>query len=332
MVWWLFFLLMGWSAVPSFLLMADRVGDLRSHEVIRRFGVPFVVVSAGLLVLAGFVEPGYLWLVGWGAVAGLLGTITLDVVRLIGLRAGAFPLDMPVVFGFMSLGKARVLQGRVMGQVLRGAVESGTIKEFVAARINRIPLLPERQRVNAAAAMMAAVATLDETTRREVSEAQVAVLASLGSSERRAVMAAMDAAAGAQHPGQPRGLPRVPFAAFREAARQAIGSLDRSDSGLMSRVRVYGYLWHAINGVSFGIGYALLFGQGSPGWAVVWGVFVWLAMMASMPLMMPVLKLPGWFPIVPLLAHIAMIVPFLALPLWVSDPAHQVSLVGWLTG
>jgi hypothetical protein len=53
-------------------------------------------------------------------------------------------------------------------------------------------------------------------------------------------------------------------------------------------------------------------------------------MMAAMPAMMPVLKLPGWFPIVPLIAHVAMVVPFAALALWVSDGAHRISLLGWV--
>jgi hypothetical protein len=332
MPWWLLLLLLGWAAVPSFLLMGDRILDVRSHDVLRRLGVVYVLATAALIAVAAAVEPGYVELVAWGALAGLLGTVTLDIVRLIGLRFGAFPLDMPIMFGFMALGQARLLQSRVMGEVLRDAVVSGTIKEFVAERLGRIPQLPQRQQVNAAAAMTGAIATLDPVTKERVTEGQLAALSSLSSTERQAVMAAMDAAASAAHPGQPRGLPRVPFQVFREAASRAIAGLDRSEGGLMARARFYGYIWHAANGISFGIGYTLIFGQGGVGWAFAWGAFVWLAMMVAMPAMMPVLKIPDWFPIVPLAAHIAMILPFLWLVGWVSDPAHGISLIGLLVG
>jgi hypothetical protein len=332
MPWWLLLLLLGWAGVPSFLLMGDRILDIRSHEVLRRLGALYVIASAALIAVAAAVEPGYVELVAWGALAGLLGTITLDIVRLIGLKLGTFPLDMPVVFGFMALGKARRLQSNVMGQVLRNAVENGTIKEFIEARLTRIPSLPERQRINVAAAMMGAIGTLDEATKEQVTEAQFATLGSLSAPERQAVMAAMDGAAAAPHPGQPRGLPRVRFQTFREAASRAFAHLDKTEGRIMSRARVYGYIWHAVNGISFGIGYTLIFGQGSVGWALAWGVFVWLAMMVAMPAMMPVLKLPAWFPIVPLIAHIAMILPFLWLIGWVSESAHAVSLLGLFYG
>ena len=332
MVWWLFLLLLGLTAIPSFLLMADRILDVDSHDVIRRWGMPYLVVSAGALVVAGLNGGDYIELVTWGALAGLLGTITLDIVRLIGLKAGAFPLDMPIMFGLMSLGEARLLQSRVMGQVLQNAVDSGTIKEFVGERIKRIPTLPETQRVNAVAAMMGAIATLDDSTRQEVNEAQLATMGSLDSESRQTLMTAMDAAGITERPGQPRGLPRVPFTVFRAAASRGIGLLQNSHRSLMRRALRAGYFWHAVNGVSFGVAYALLFGQGNVGWAIAWGVFVWAAMTVAMPAMMPVLKLPAWFPIVPLVAHIAMIVPYFPLTSWVGESANQAGLLGWLIG
>ncbi len=91
-----------------------------------------------------------------------------------------------------------------------------------------------------------------------------------------------------------------------------------------------GYLWHTVNGVTFGVMYALIFGQGSWLWALAWGTAVWLAMMIAMPLMMPTLALPNWFPVVPFVAHVAMVGPFVLLTLWVSDGADLGSLVGWL--
>ncbi len=332
MVWWLFLLLLGLAAIPSFLLMADRIVDVNSHQVIRRLGVPYLVVGVGALVVAGLNGGDYLELVAWGALAGLLGTITLDIVRLIGLKAGAFPLDMPIMFGLMAFGKARLLQSRVMGQVLANAVNSGTVKEFVGERIERIPTLPERQRVNAVAAMMGAIATLPDSTREVVAGAQAAAMGSLDSDSRQRLMTAMDVAGATERPGQPRGLPRVPFAVFRAAADRGIRSLRESYTSLMRSAFAAGYFWHAINGISFGVAYTLLLGQGNVGWAIAWGVFVWAGMMVAMPAMMPVLKLPAWFLIVPFVAHIAMIVPYFSLTGWVGDAANQASFLGWLIG
>ncbi len=332
MVWWLFLIMLGLAAIPSFVLMADRILDVDGHDVIRRWGVPYVVVSAAALVVAIPTGSEYIALVGWGALAGLLGTIALDIVRLIGLKAGTFPLDMPIMFGLMSFGKARLLQSRVMGQVLQNSVDSGTVKEFVGERIERITTLSERQRANAVAAMVGGIATLPESTREEVSEAQATAMGSLDSHSRQTVMRAMDAAGSAARPGQPRGLPRVAFSVFRSAADRGIDSLWESHPPLMRRSLAAGYFWHAVNGVSFGVAYTLLVGQGNVAWALGWGVFVWVGMMVAMPAMMPVLKLPAWFPIVPLIAHVAMVVPYFPLTSWVSDAANQASLLGWLIG
>ncbi|GMQ86052.1 MAG: hypothetical protein BMS9Abin07_1624 [Acidimicrobiia bacterium] len=332
MNWVLLLALLGWAGVPSFLLMGDRILDIDSHDVLKRGGVAFVIGSTALLAVAAVLDSSYVELVAWGALVGLLGTIALDIVRLIGVRANTFPLDMPVVFGFMAFGRAGKLQANVMGQVIAGVVDAGTVKEFVAARISRIPRLSERQRVNAAAAMMGAVATLDEERKQQVGEAQFAALGNLSDVDRRTVMAAMDAAGVAEAPGQPRGLPRVELHQFRRAAKSAFAILDRTDAQLMGRARAAGYLWHVVNGVSFGIAFALIAGQGNWALAVAWGVFVWLGMMVAMPAMMPVLALPPWFPFVPFIAHIAMIVPYLALAVWVSDAADAASFIGWLTG
>jgi len=332
MVWWLFLIMLALAAIPSFLLMADRIVDFDSHTVIRRWGIPYIVVTAAALFAAIPAGSEYIALVAWGALAGLIGTIALDIVRLIGLKAGTFPLDMPIMFGFMSFGKARLLQSRVMGQVLRNTVESGTIEEFVGERIERITTLSDRQRTNSVAAMMGAISTLPESTREEVSSAQAAAMGSLDSQSRQKLIKAMDAAGAAERPGQPRGLPRVEFSVFRAAADRAIDSLKESHPTLTNHSLVAGYFWHAVNGVSFGVAYTLLLGQGNVAWALGWGVFVWAGMMVAMPAMMPVLKLPAWFPIVPLIAHVAMVVPYFPLTGSVSDAANQASLLGWLIG
>jgi hypothetical protein len=328
--WILLLLVLAWSAVPITLLVVDRVFDVVSQLVIRRLGWLFVVASVVLLAVVAAVDSSYIELVAWGALVGLIGTVTLDIVRLIGLRFGAFPLDMPIVFGAMATGTIHRFQHLVMGQVLHNELAQGRLDSFVADRVATVPSLSERQRINVGATMMGAIATLEKPEAEEVGKSQFAVLGSLDTTDRQAVMAAMDAAPTAAHVGQPRGLPRIPMAKFQPAAEQAV-DLYRSESLEGFRATfLSGYLWHAVNGISFGIMYALIFGQGSWGWAIAWGVAVWLAMMLSMPLMMPSVKLPAWFPIVPLIAHVAMVIPFMAVEFLISDEADAASLLGWI--
>lgn len=330
MNWAIWLLLLGWSATPITLLVVDRVFDVDSHRVLRSVGWVFAATSVVLIGGAWLVDVDYVELVAWGALVGFLGTVTLDVVRLIGLKLGAFPLDMPIVFGAMATGTIRRLQHLVMGQVLHNELVAGDLRQFVAARVSMVPRLSEHQRVNAVATMMGAISTLSESEAEQVSKAQFETLSRLEPGDRRTVMQAMDAASSAAHPGQPRGLPRVPMAKFQPAAESAM-KMFRSENPDGFRVAfLAGYFWHAVNGISFGIMYGLIFGQGSWVWALAWGTAVWLAMMVSMPFMMPTLKLPPWFLIVPFVAHVAMVLPFLALRTWVPDAANAVSFVGWL--
>jgi len=332
MNWAIWLLLLGWSAIPITLLVIDRVFDVYSHRVLRGAGWVFAAASVVLIGGVWLVDANYVKLVAWGALVGFFGTVTLDVVRLIGLKLGAFPLDMPIVFGAMATGTIRRLQHLVMGQVLHNKLVAGDLRQFVASRVSVVPRLSERQRVNVGATMMGAIATLPETEAEEVSRAQFETLSRFDSRDRRAVMQAMDTASGAVHPGQPRGLPRVPLAEFRPAAEKAMRRFRGENPDAFRLAFFAGYLWHATNGISFGIMYGLIFGQGSWVWALAWGTAVWLAMMVAMPFMMPTLGLPPWFPIVPFVAHVAMVLPFLALQAWLSNSANAVSLLGWFTG
>lgn len=91
-----------------------------------------------------------------------------------------------------------------------------------------------------------------------------------------------------------------------------------------------GYLWHAINGATYGIAYTLLFGSGSWLLAFGWGTFVWSVMMASMPKMMPMVKLSyPKFMVIPLIAHLAMAMPISYFALsYVTPGASATSLLG----
>ena len=73
------------------------------------------------------------------------------------------------------------------------------------------------------------------------------------------------------------------------------------------------------------------FGRGSWALAFGWGIFIWLVMNVSMPRMMTVIRFPRTFPVVPLLAHLAMAVPigYFALT-FVSPSASEASLISRL--
>lgn len=76
-------------------------------------------------------------------------------------------------------------------------------------------------------------------------------------------------------------------------------------------VLLTGYLYHALNGLDFGLVYTLVAGKVRWYWALAWTTFIELGMMLSPPLMMTAgpFGIHGFWPrifIVSLLAHIAM--------------------------
>ncbi|MBI3979414.1 MAG: hypothetical protein HY331_14625 [Chloroflexi bacterium] len=53
-----------------------------------------------------------------------------------------------------------------------------------------------------------------------------------------------------------------------------------------AQAQVVGYLYHFLNGASFGLVYTLAVGRGRVVWGIGWGVVVWLLMMITPPLLM----------------------------------------------
>lgn len=315
MTWWLWSSLLAVVSVPIALLLADRLFAVPAARVIRVAGVPWVALFLALLTYGAAAGEDVVSLVAWGAVGGLLGTIALDAVRLAGLRAGAFPMDMPMMFGAISFGLAPRFQRAMLGQMVRW-LATLTAEERVGVlrpRLRAIAALRPDLRRAVVGGMQVGLSRLPEQHRGQVLDSQVAVMTELEPAERMALMTAMDEATsgnGASVPyAQPRGLPKIPMAQFRQLAGRAFPeTLAESGVSTMS-VALAGYAWHVVNGVSFGVMYALLAGDGSWALALGWGVFVWLAMMVVMPPMMPAIRFPSWFPGVPLVAHLAMAVP-----------------------
>jgi hypothetical protein len=335
MHWILWFLAFVSLGAPVGILTIDRIFGWQARTLFKWWGVPslalFLIGVVGALVTGD----SLIELIVWGALGGIFGTAFLDAVRLTGLRLGAFPMDMPKMFGAIALGLAPKLQRQMMGQVVAHIAEqSPAVREqMLGERLRALPRLAELQRVAVVSAMRAGLERLPDEKRAAVMATQMNALAELPSDARRAVMSAMDRASddGFRPPyGQPRGLPQLPMPLFRQLMTRAY-PLTLQEAGISeAQATALGYFWHFTIGATFGITYTLLFGTGAWALALLWGVFVWAMMMVLMPPMMPLIRFPWWFIIVPFVAHIAMAIPIGFFAFFVGDAANRASLLGAL--
>ena len=324
MNWWLWIPLFALTAGPITLLLADRILGVPAPRVIRSLGVPALIAFAALIAYGVAQDEPVIRLVAWGALGGFLATVALDVVRLIGLGLGLFPMDMPMMFGVIALGHAPRFQRNMIGRLVEhlSRVPELDRRRMMAVRLPAVAKLEPNKRLAVVGAMMAGLGRLPDAARREVMATQMTVLAELPELTRLTLMRTMDEAAQGMDGfpySQPRGLPRIPMSTFRHLASRALPDTLEEAGISRATVALWGYTWHVLNGVSFGIMYTMLAGDGTWGLVFAWGVFVWLAMMVTMPIMMPAIEFPKWFPLWPLLAHLVMAVPIGAVALaWVS--------------
>lgn len=337
LLWILAFVSLG---VPVGSLTIDRVFGIPARLQWKYWGLPSLI--AFIVALFGGLASGngVAALILWGIVSGLAASAALDVVRLFGHHVlHAFPLDMPQMFGTIAYGLAPQLQRNVMGQMVKFLSEAPEEERrmMLAERLRAIAGLREPLRLAVVGAMQRGLAQLPEDRRQTVMSTQMTVLTELPAEQRRTLMAAMDAAmAGKAQPvyAQPRGLPPIPMSLARRFFPVALPQTWQ-EAGLAPAKPIWaGYIWHFIIGTTFAVTYTLLFGHGTWALAYGWGIFVWATMMIAMPPMMPLIKFPWWFPIVPFIAHIAMAIPigYVALN-FISPAAHAASLfgaLGWL--
>ena len=337
LLWILAFVSLG---VPVGSLIVDRALDIPARWQWKYWGIPSLI--AFLIALVGGLTSrnGVAALILWGIVSGVLATAALDVVRLFGHHVlQAFPLDMPQMFGTIAYGLAPQLQRNLMRQMVKFLSElpENQRRMMMAERLRAIAGLREPLRLAVVGAMQRGLAQLSEDRRQAVMATQMGLLAELPAEQRRTLMAAMDAAmAGKAQPvyPQPRGLPKIPMHLARRFMAAALPQTWQEAGLSPAKPILAGYVWHFGVGVTFAITYNLLFGHGTWALAFGWGIFVWLAMMIAMPPMMPLIRFPWWFPIVPFIAHIAMAIPigYIALN-FLSPAAHAASLfgaLGWL--
>lgn len=322
--------------------MLDRLGKLPAPRFFKTQGLPALIV---FLIVAGYaVATGNALtsLILWGLVGGLVATVALDIVRLIGVRLGAFPLDMPKMFGSMALGSAPYLPKHVMASMVAmlSKMPEGARREMMEVRIRAIVKMPPKERKMFLGMMYNGLMKLPPGDKEGVMKTQIGVISSLPPEERMSVMQTMDEVMGGgvtmNPPPNPipafrAGLmPKIPMSIFRKLVDSALPQAAIEKGRTMGQVLFTGYLWHFINGATYGIGYTLLFGRGTWLLALGWGTFVWLVMMVGMPKLMPMVQLPyPKFMIVPLLAHWVMAIPigYFALT-FVSPEASAGSLFG----
>jgi hypothetical protein len=340
MNWALWILAIASLGAPVGSLTIDRIFGIPARNQWKYWGIPSLIAFAIALIGALVTGNGLAALIFLGVVSGVLGTIALDVVRLIGHHSfRAFPLDMPQMFGTIAYGLAPQLQRNLMGQMVMFMSEAPEAQRrmMLAERLPVIAGLREPLRLSVVGAMQGGLGQLSDVARQEMLTTQMDVMTGLAPEQRRLLMSAMDAAmSGQARPAyaQPRGLPRIPM---RLARRFFIFALPQTwhEAGLSSGKPILaGYIWHFVIGSTFAITYNMLFGHGTWALAIGWGIFIWLTMMITMPPMMPLIKFPWWFPIVPFIAHIALAIPigYIALN-FIGSEAHAASLfgaLGWL--
>jgi|GEM_PF-848899 len=318
-LWGLAFLLLG---APTAMLMLDRLAGLSAKKFFRTQGIPALVVFGALsLYTFGSNDPLF-DLIWWGFIGGIAGTVALDAVRLIGVRAGAFPMDMPMMFGAMVLGVAPVVQRKIVAQIVKdiAALPPEARHREILGRMRYLAAAPAWRRRLLMSGMLEGLRQLSREQADAIRKAQIEILASLPEKQRVAMMKTMDELmmglppveeslpARLRNPSDVR-LPQIAMADFRRKAKTAFFQASEETKVPRTRIATAGYLWHFANGATYGMAFTLLFGAGSWPLAILWGIFVWAIMMVSMPKMMPMVRFPRSFPIVPLLAHLAMAIP-----------------------
>lgn len=340
--------------IPTILLMLDRILDLPSNRLIKVLALPSLIAFVLLVTYLGsFGDPLFI-LILWGGVGGLVGTVALDSIRLIGVEFNAFPVDMPQIFGAMALGVAPNIPKHIMANMVGMLAElpEERRKEIMTPRLKAISQLPERERIMFMRMMMGGLIKLPEDKRDKVMKTQLEIISSFPESLRANIIRTMDfltshssaeVDASALTSIFRSGLmPKMPMDVFRGligkwGVHTKGGALELAckESGRSTVSLVLaGYIWHALNGASYGIAYTLLFGSGSWPLAFAWTTFIWLVMMVSMPKMMPMVSLPyPRFVIFPLLAHLFMAVPIAYFALsYIGPSASGASLFGSFFG
>ena len=147
-----------------------------------------------VLIVASVIAPPLATLLVAGLIGGLLGTVTLDIVRLVGVRFGAFPADMPTLFGLIALGLAPRLQRNLIATMVERTAPLAVADRsaMMRPRVQAMARLSPKRREVVVAGMARGLERLSDSDRQRMLATQLGLLAELPSAERRAIMATMD--------------------------------------------------------------------------------------------------------------------------------------------
>jgi hypothetical protein len=329
------------AGVPVNILLYSLLREYPAHILIRRVGLPSLIIFLGITLYLTAVNSPVFGLILWGAVGGALGTVALDVVRLSGVMMGLFPVDMPRIFGALALNTffKFVPKNAMANMVDRlSRMPEKERKSLMSPRLHAFARLPDEERQVIVDNMVKAINRLPSDRRDLMMKTMIEIFSELPENERRNMMRSMDTVIFAST-GQPQivhqltekpnprhevedarrgpraifrryGIPRWPMKLVYPVMTKALYDSAADADIPFFHVLFAGYLWHYIIGMTFGIAHTLLFGTGT--WLTVlgFGVFIWAVMMAVMPSMMPMIKLPyPKFMVIPLIAHLAFAIP-----------------------
>lgn len=275
-LWIPLFLLLG---APTGLLMLDRMKGYPASRFLRTQGWPALAVFVALLSYASWARDPTTELILWGVVAGVFATIALDAVRLAGVAARAFPMDMPRMFGLILLGLAPRFQANIMARMVQRLAEDAPERRerLLRERMTFLSQLPPWRRRAMMRGMMKGLQALPETARQEMRSLQMGILASLPETSRANLMRTMDelmlgnpepppprfldaARTGAERPNVP---PPISMRAFNEVADEVFRPTLSEGRRSFGAVLAAGYLYHFVNGITYAGAYFMLFGRGS---------------------------------------------------------------------
>lgn len=255
-------------APPVLALTSDRILGFPARVVLS-ISLPALLLLVAIFVYTLARRHALSRLILWGLIGGLLGTVALDAVRLVGVRLGAFPMDMPRMFGVIASGTAPRFQTNTIATLVESIANlpEAQRKEAMRQRLKFLAGLDETSRRAFMGAMLKGLLALPDEKRAMVVETQLSLITSeLADDEARTVSDSMSTImAGTPAPAKfPSGIelflkvPRVSMSEFRRAAEVSYPLTLRESGRSDLWVALLGYLWHFNIGATFGITYTLL--------------------------------------------------------------------------
>lgn len=123
---------------PSQLLLLDLLGKFKAPRSIKLLAPPALILIVGISIYSVIRQLPLANLIWVGLVAGVLGTLALDSVRITGYLLGYMPLDLPLRFGTKALNLDDKFMLGMMPKVL------GYVNEQMAKGVSTRTLMDDK--------------------------------------------------------------------------------------------------------------------------------------------------------------------------------------------